>query len=204
MSFNNKIIKGLIFSIIILSIILLINELFLKISIIESFIVSFISGSIVSLFVAYIQYDKERRDIIIYYNNEIISYYILLKHMLASLRKNNKTEVEKIGEAKKIFNNYYDNIRFRNNNLELNFILNSIDNKYRKKAYTILYEYTNGIELIKYFKKDKKNIKELEKICKKEQVNIIEGIGFLSSELGIEYDWDVIEKSINYRFYEKD
>ena len=60
MSFNNKIIKGLIISIVILSIALLINEFYWKIKIIESFIVSFISGAIVSLFVTYVQYKKEK------------------------------------------------------------------------------------------------------------------------------------------------
>ena len=43
MSFNNKIIKGLVISIVILSIALLINEIYWEIPIIESFIVSFIS-----------------------------------------------------------------------------------------------------------------------------------------------------------------
>ena len=84
MSFNNKIIKGLIISIVILSIALLINEFYWEIPIIESFIVSFISGAIVSLFVTYVQYKKEKMDIICYYNNEIIKYYQLLNNAIGS------------------------------------------------------------------------------------------------------------------------
>lgn len=205
MSFNNRIIKGLVLFVLFCFVILIINYLFCNNNrLIESFVISFISGAFVSLFIAYIQYDKERRDIIIHYNNEIISYYILLKHIITSLHKSGKSCTEKIDEAKRKFDNYVENNRYRNISLELNLILNNINNKYRKKIYTVLYEYTNGIELMDYFEKKKKTMKELERICKKQQVDIMEGISILSQILDVEYNWDKIEKNIYYHFYGKD
>ena len=204
MSFNNKIIKGLVISIVILSIALLINEIYWEIPIIESFIVSFISGAIVSLFVTYVQYKKEKMDIICYYNNEIIKYYQLLNNMLLVLTQPKVTFKKKISTAQAYFNNYLDNNRFRENSIQLNFILNDFDNIARKKIYGRLYEYSNGIYLMEYFLNPKKEkLDDLIKLCDNHRKQIDEGMSILTEVVNMNYPWAEMKKYMDYDSMEK-
>lgn len=199
MSFNNKIIKGLIISIVILSIALLINKFYWEIPIIESFIVSFISGAIVSLFVTYVQYKKEKIDIICYYNNEIIKYYQLLNNMLLVLTHPKVTFKKKISTAQAYFNNYLDNNRFRENSIQLNFILNDFDNIARKKIYGRLYEYSNGFYLMEYFLNPKKEkLDDLIKLCENHRKQIDEGMSILTEVVNMDYPWTEMKKYMDY------
>lgn len=204
MSFNNKIIRGLIISIVILTITLLINEFYWEIQIIESFIVSFISGAIVSLFVTYVQYKKEKMDIICYYNNEIIKYYQLLNNMLLVLTQPKVTFKKKISIAQAYFNNYLDNNRFRENSIQLNFILNDFDNIARKKIYGRLYEYSNGIYLMEYFLNPKKEkLDDLIKLCDNHRKQIDEGMSILTEAVNMNYPWAEMKKYMDYDSMEK-
>ena len=204
MSFNNKIIKGLVISIVILSIALLINEIYWEIPIIESFIVSFISGAIVSLFVTYVQYKKEKMDIICYYNNEIIKYYQLLNNMLLVLTQPKVTFKKKISTAQAYFNNYLDNNRFRENSIQLNFILNDFDNIARKKIYGRLFEYSNGIYLMEYFLNPKKEkLDDLIKLCDNHRKQIDEGMSILTEVVNMNYPWAEMKKYMDYDSLEK-
>lgn len=200
MSFNNKIIKGLIISIIILSFLLFLNSFFWKISIVESFIISFISGAIVSLFITCVQYEKEKNDVICYCNNEIIKYYQLLNNLLLVLTQKNGTFKNKIKIAKSYFNNYLENNRFRENSIQLNFILDlAFDNIAMKKIYTTLFEYSNGFFLMKYFIEPKKeDLNELIKLCEKHRQDIDEGMNILTQVVNINYPWSKMKKYIDY------
>lgn len=199
MSFNNKIIKGLIISIVILSIALLINEFYLENKMIESFIVSFNSGAIVSLFVTYVQYKKEKMDIICYYNNEIIKYYQLLNNILLVLTQSKVTFKKKFSITQAFFNNYLDNNCFRENSIQLNFILNDFDNITRKKIYGRLYEYSNGIYLMEYFLNPKKEkLDDLIKLCENHKKQIDEGMSILTKIVNMDYPWTEMKKYMDY------
>ena len=69
---------------------------------------SFISGAIVSLFITYIQYKKEKNDIFYYYNNVIAEYYELLNNILLVLNSNDNIN-GKFDNAKLFFDNYLKN-----------------------------------------------------------------------------------------------
>lgn len=198
MSFNNKIIKGLIVSIIILSIMLIVNYFFWNVSIIESFIVSFISGAIVSLFITYIQYKKEKNDIFYYYNNVIAEYYELLNNILLVLNSNDDIN-EKFNNAKLFFDNYLKNHSSNKKTIELNLILNNLENKHTQKIYQKLYEYSRGIYLLKFFvQPSKKQLNELNRLCEKHIETIDEGMRILTGLFNIDYPWSEYKKTIEF------
>lgn len=194
MSFNNKIIIGLIWIICILSLLLLINSLYWEINVIESFIISFISGAIVSLFITYVQYKKEKEDIIYYYNNAITEYYQLLNNILQIIKYNNQSIDKKYDMAKAYLNNYLEKQKFSKSIVELNLVFR---NKDMQKIYQELYEYTKGIYLMKYFFKPSKNmLKQLISFCN-EHINIIdEGMILLTEVFKINYPWKELKKYI--------
>ena len=194
MSFNNKIIICLIWIICILSLLLLINSLYWEINVIESFIISFISGAIVSLFITYVQYKKEKEDIIYYYNNAITEYYQLLNNILQIIKYNNQSIDKKYDMAKAYLNNYLEKQKFSKSIVELNLVFR---NKDMQKIYQELYEYTKGIYLMKYFFKPSKNmLKQLISFCN-EHINIIdEGMILLTEVFKINYPWKELKKYI--------
>ena len=198
MSFNNKIIKGLIISILILSIILALNSLLWKVEILESFIISFISGAIVSLFVTCVQYQKEKNDIIYHCNNEIMRYYQLLNDISLIFAQDKIGTKEKIKIATIYFDKYMEINRFREKSIELNFVLNSFDNIAKKKIYSRLYEYSNGIYLIKYFINSKKDdMNNILNICESHMNEIDEGMTILIEIAGVKYPWNEIKNQVN-------
>ena len=203
MSFNNKIIKGLIALVFLLTILLIINSIYWKITMIESFAISFISGTFVSIFITCIQYKKEKNDIIYYYNNIIADYYGLLNNILSVLNSNNITMKNKYNTAKQFYDNYLKSHQSIHKTFELNLILKNLDTKYTKKIYYELYEYSNGVYLMKYFLKYSKNmIIDLNTFCS-EQIRLVdEGMTILTDIIKIDFPWKEYKKVLNHDIQE--
>ncbi len=149
MSFNSKIFNFIAISIVLLIMLMVLNYFYLKIEIIDSFCISFISGAIVSLFATYMQYREERTDIIRYCNSEVIKYYQLLNNILLELKRDNISFNVKIYLANTHLRNYLANNSYRDYNINFNYIFKSIDDIAVKAGFTRLFNYSNGLELMK-------------------------------------------------------
>ena len=199
MSFNNKIIIVLSITIFLLLFLLFLFIICIKNQIFESFIINLITGALVSLFITYMQYKKEKIDIFCHYNDIIIKYYYLLDDILEVLKDSSKSYMTKINIIDSYLSNYIRNNKFKEKNIQINLILDNIANKYTKKIYSKLYAYADGVELAKYyidFKKNKpNNIDDLICICELQKNNIDEGMNILSIVFEIGYQWENIKKS---------
>lgn len=203
MSFNNRIMRGLIASIFLSSMLLIENNVNWKNSLIESFIVSFNSGAIVSLFITFIQYQKEKNDIIEYCNNEITDYYQILSLLLFTI-SSKETNDKKIKSLKSIYYKYFEKASARNKDIRFNFFINNCNNFEKKKLYNILYECTNGLYLsIPFIDLNEKTIDNLAKVCKEQCTIIDEGMTILVKTKGIKYPWKDIKETIDKRHTHK-
>ena len=179
-------------------ILLLLNYLLWDIHVLESFIVSFVSGAIVSLFITCVQYRKEKEDIIYYYNNTIAEYYSLLNNIVVTINADSENDNEKYDIARSFFNQYINSHRNDNKVVELNLLLNSIENKYTKKIYHQLYEYSKAVELIAFFMEpSKEKMIKLNEICNSQIKKIDDGMSILETVFEINFPWEKFKEIIN-------
>ena len=197
MSYNNKIIIGLANSIIIIGMLVVLNSLYLKSKIIDSFAISYISGATVSSFMTYVQYKKEKSDTIYYFNNIIVDYYELLNNMMSLLNDDQVKNKQKYDVANKYLDNYLANNKATAHTIQLNLIKKDIEEKYTKKIYEELYVFTKGKVLLDFFNKmADSQIDKLKEICDFQINKIDEGMTILTGFFSIDYPWNEFKKSI--------